>query len=400
MTRILFYANCLGKGGAHHSALTWFELLRDTGRFELEILCHSESWFTEQLRKRGFSYSLLPMPDALARIRHGQWKNKLRTAWSAVAAVPRLMNAWWHVAFKNPDIVVLTGGRDFIMLFPLALRKRHASFTVPQTTDWGEIPTCKLMCKVAEKTFAISKEVGESIRRMGIPTSKIEVLPMIFTQDYGKSTRAPASLRDELRLGNDGPVLAMAGVVRPHKGQLDAVRVLNFLLKRQLNARLLIIGAPPADAPEAVEYYDRVQRYVADSKLGQHVHFLGWRSDIPMILREANFLLVPSHDYEGVPRVILEGLEAGVPVVGSELPQFKDVLLEAGTGTLCPLDEPERWAEAIDSLWVNQLAYAQARSDARQAWENYYSAEAARSRLLPAIERLAPPRLTPATSRA
>lgn len=166
---LVVYESCIGRGGARHSLLSWLDLMREDGVLELKLFCGSEGWFTEQLRKRGIAYELLPLPSGLAAIRHGEWSNRFRTFLRVLGMVGGLLRAWRRVAFIRADGVLLTGGRDFIMLFPLVVRLRHRTATVPQTTDWGRIPTCKLMCRMVARTYAISASVADSITAMGIP---------------------------------------------------------------------------------------------------------------------------------------------------------------------------------------------------------------------------------------
>lgn len=391
-TRLLFYGNCLGRGGAHQTMLAWFDLLGTDSTFDLDIWCASESWFTEQLRARGLDYKLLPMPSALAKIRHGQWKNRLRTVARVTSMAFGLARAWGRVLFHRPDVVVLTGGRDFIMLLPLVLLRRKHTVTVPQTTDWGEIPTCRLMCRLATKTYAISEEVAQSIAQMGVPPEKIHVYPLIYTADHAGRYPDKTELRRALGLPISVPLLGVTGVVRPHKGQLDAIRVLERVRQAIPHATLLVVGSPPAGAADAEAYYAMLQNEVREKKLEANVVFMGWRDDVPRVMRALDLLLVPSHDFEGVPRVILEGLEAGLPIIASDLPQFKEIIGRHGAGFLHPIDRLDRWAtDAIHFLQSEaRLAAASARS--RTVWEQEYSREGVRPRVISAFRDLAPSR--------
>lgn len=387
--RIVFYSNCLGRGGAHQSFLAWVDLLKEEPGIELLVYCHEDGWMAGELRARGVAVKILPMPSGLAQIRHGQWKNRWNTFRRGLSIVGRLVFTWVRLLFVRADALVLTGGRDFIMLLPLAVRLRHRSATVPQTTDWGEIPTCRTMCRLAAKTFAISGEVAETIVEMGVSRSKIKVLPLIFTADFAHLYGNAAGLRRTLGLPNNRLILGMTGVVRPHKGQLDAVVVLHHVIAQGLPAHLVIVGAPPADAPESVAYFAEVHKTVERLGLSDHVTFAGWQSDIAKWMRCFDVLLVPSHDFEGVPRVILEGLEAGLPVFGSDLPQFKEVLLQRGTGVLHPVKDHQAWAQAIVDLWENAETFKRAGQKARKVWEQNYSHEAVRTQLIPEFRRLA-----------
>lgn len=386
--RVVFYTNCLGRGGAHHTFLAWFELLRPVDNFELKIFCHAESWFTDQLRRRNLSYEILPMPKALAEIRHGSWQAKSRTLLRVASMVGGLLRAWLRVAFINADVVVLTGGRDFLMLLPLALRRRKHAVTIPQTTDWGEIPVCRMMCQVAAKTYAISQAVADSIVRMKIAPEKVSVYPLIYTADHLNPSLSRHDIRESLGLARNAAVLGMTGVIRPHKGQREAILILAEVVKRVPNVKLVIVGSAPAGATDAEAYHLSLRQLIVELGVEEQVLLLGWRDDVSRIMRAMDILLVPSHDFEGVPRVILEGLEAGLPLVATDLPQFKEIVGRFDAGFLHPIDELPKWADEIVALLKDKSRLAAASQRARRVWESEYSCESVRPRIVSAFQEL------------
>lgn len=365
--------------------LAWFDLLTPVPQVELKIYCAAEGWFTEQLKKRSLRYEILPMPRALSEIRHGQWKNRVKTLVSVVSMAGSLLKTWTRIVFDQSDVVILTGGRDFIMLFPLVLRLRRHTVTLPQTTDWAEIPTCKWMCRIAARTYAISDEVAESIAQMGIPRRKIAVHPLIYTVDHGRAYPSRSDIRRELGISAEGPLLGMTGVIRPHKGQREAVLVVQKVLQRIPQAKLVIVGAPAAGTTQAEEYYRGLRDLIRSQGLEKHVTLLGWRDDVPRVMRAMDLLLVPSHDFEGVPRVILEGLEAGLPIAASDLPQFKEILGRHGVGILHPIDDLERWSDSISELLSNRDRWEESSAKSRSVWERHYSFASVQPRLVAAF---------------
>lgn len=386
--RLVFYANCLGRGGAHQTMLAWFDLLKTVPDLELKIYCANEGWFTEHMKRRALPYEILPMPAALGAIKHGSWSNKFKTIGRVLSMAGGLLRAWTRVAFTRADVVVLTGGRDFIMLFPLALRLRRRTVTIPQTTDWGEIPTCKFMCQLAAKTYAISASVAESITRMGIAEKKVSVRPLIYTADYTGRLLNKEQARAQLGLPADALLLGMTGVIRPHKGQREAILVLEQVLKRLPQAHLAIVGAP-GESAEAVAYSQEIAALVETRKLGHRVHFLGWRDDVPQVMRAMDVMLVPSHDFEGVPRVILESLEAGLPLVASDLQQFREVIGQYDAGYLHPVLDTQAWADDIVRLFQDPQRFKAASVRARNVWRDRYSWEGAGPQIVAAFRELA-----------
>jgi glycosyltransferase involved in cell wall biosynthesis len=100
-------------------------------------------------------------------------------------------------------------------------------------------------------------------------------------------------------------------------------------------ARLLIAG-------------DGEHRAALEGKAGPAVKFLG-RCDagrVRGLLRGAAALVVPSI-YEGMPLVILEAMEAGVPVIASRVSGIPEVVEDGVTGWLVPPEDPRALAAAL-----------------------------------------------------
>ena len=386
--RLVIFESCIGRGGARHSLLSWLELLRDDGGFELKLLCGSEGWFTEQLKQRGFTYDVLPLPEALGAIRHGEWKNRGRTLLRMLGMTGGLLRAWWRVAFMRADGVLLTGGRDFIMLFPLVLRLRRHTATVPQTTDWGRIPTCKLMCRLVAHTYAISESVADSITEMGIPRAKVKVLPLIFTNAIAAALPDKAEARRRLGIAETDLVIALTGVLREQKGQREAITIFARVRQEVPHARLLIIGAPFPGPSGTADYERALHAQAKDLGVESAVNFLGWRDDVPAVLKAADVLFVPSLDNEGVPRVILEGLERSLPIVATNMVQFREILGRHNAGILCDIKDLESWIAATIALLKDDARREAAARHARAVWEAHYSREAARPLLLQAFRAI------------
>jgi glycosyltransferase involved in cell wall biosynthesis len=76
----------------------------------------------------------------------------------------------------------------------------------------------------------------------------------------------------------------------------------------------------------------------------EHLRVLGERSDIPALLARARVFVQPSRS-EGLGMAVVEAMQAGVPVVASEVGGIPEVLGDAGI--LVPPEDPIALAEAI-----------------------------------------------------
>lgn len=79
------------------------------------------------------------------------------------------------------------------------------------------------------------------------------------------------------------------------------------------------------------------------------VHFLGFRRDVPEILRESNIITLTSK-HEGLPRCIMEAMAAGKPVVATDVRGSRDLVDDGRTGFLVRLGDAAGLAAALERL--------------------------------------------------
>jgi glycosyltransferase involved in cell wall biosynthesis len=118
------------------------------------------------------------------------------------------------------------------------------------------------------------------------------------------------------------------------------------LRDRLPEARLLIAGDG--------EHRASLERRAAELGLGAAVRFLGRceAARVRGLLRRAHALVVPSI-YEGMPLVVLEAMEAGVPVIASAVSGIPEVVEDGGTGWLVPPEETDALTDALAEAWTD-----------------------------------------------
>lgn len=102
---------------------------------------------------------------------------------------------------------------------------------------------------------------------------------------------------------------------------------------------LLVVG----DGPDA----ERLRR-LAPSR----VRFVGGvpASEVPLLIRRARALLLPSIWYEGQPRVVLEAYAAGVPVVATRIGGLEELVVDGQAGLLVDAGDVSSWAVALKRI--------------------------------------------------
>ena len=133
------------------------------------------------------------------------------------------------------------------------------------------------------------------------------------------------------------------GRLRIRKGVEVLLEALRELRRRVPGAALRVAGNGEHRAP--------LERRTKELDLESAVAFLGAcdAARVRTLLRGAAALVVPS-TYEGMPLVVLEAMEAGVPVVASRVSGIPEVVVDGETGWLVPPEDPEALARALERV--------------------------------------------------
>ena len=151
--------------------------------------------------------------------------------------------------------------------------------------------------------------------------------------------------------------IGLVGRLWPQKRVKDAIWAADLLKVIRDDVHLLVIG----DGPQR----DRLRRFRDQVRIGDKVHFLGERGDVPRLLPHFDVLWSTS-GYEGQSNVILEAMAAGVPVVATDIPGTRELVVAGATGFLVPVGDRAGFAKYTQRL-LNDPALAARLSAAAQA---------------------------------
>jgi glycosyltransferase involved in cell wall biosynthesis len=133
----------------------------------------------------------------------------------------------------------------------------------------------------------------------------------------------------------DALKFGFVGRLEIRKGLLDLARAWHAVAEALPGAWLVIAGKG-ADEEQARGILGSAPR----------VKWLGYRSNVPSILRAIDILAVPSH-WEGFGLIAAEGLAAGVPVVAARASSLPEIIEDEVTGRLVAPRDPDALARAL-----------------------------------------------------
>jgi glycosyltransferase involved in cell wall biosynthesis len=105
------------------------------------------------------------------------------------------------------------------------------------------------------------------------------------------------------------------------------------------------------DGPER----ERLSGLVRESGLSDSVKFHGyipWGKELSRISSGSDLFVLPSHS-EGVPKVLLEAMAAGLPVIATNVGGIPDIITNNENGILIPPGSPEAIADAVKLVMEN-----------------------------------------------
>jgi glycosyltransferase involved in cell wall biosynthesis len=181
-------------------------------------------------------------------------------------------------------------------------------------------PSTSALVSVSNKTTRIGLEEGIGsppdyrLIRSGIPLGR-------FSPDRGRG----AEIRRRLGIAADDIVVGSVGRLSPQKNPHDFVSVAELLSRGRTGLRFVYVG----DGPMRGE----VEGAIESAGLSDRVLLLGVRDDVPDLLRAVDIFILTSL-WEGLPRVVLQALATGVPVVAYDTAGIKEAVREGANGHL------------------------------------------------------------------
>ena len=147
----------------------------------------------------------------------------------------------------------------------------------------------------------------------------------------------------DLNVPADAVKIGFVGRLEARKGIIDLANAWRFLAEWLPKAHLVITGTGAEEA--------QARRILGDSS---RVHWLGYRRDVPSILKSLDVLVMPSH-WEGFGFVAAEALLAGTPVVATKASSLPELMINGVHGRLVPPGEPAILAKEIVAFVNNPV---------------------------------------------
>lgn len=207
--------------------------------------------------------------------------------------------------------------------------------------QWHELAIDRYLARYTQRIVTNSSGVREFYAAHGLPTDKFVVIPNGVAPSEGGVLRPRADVLAELGLPADAWLIAAVNRLWPQKRVKDLIWAADLLKIVNPRTHLLVIG----DGPQRW----RLERYRDQCEIADCVRFLGAREDVPSLLPHCQCLWLGS-GYEGQSNAILEAMAAGLPVVATDIPGNRDLVVPEATGYLVPVGDRAAFARRTNAL--------------------------------------------------
>lgn len=150
------------------------------------------------------------------------------------------------------------------------------------------------------------------------------------------------------------PVIGTVCLLEERKGLVTWVEAMPEVVRQLPSVRFAIVGEGPLRP--------WMERRAQALGIAEHIHFLGWRQDVPALMWSFDLFVLPSHR-ESFGLVLLEAMASRCPLVASRIDGIPEVVSDGKTGSLVPTGDVHALARAVVDLLTDQdkaMRFAQA----------------------------------------
>lgn len=322
--KILHVITSLTTGGAEHLMVDLLPRLRDLGNeVELLIFDGTRTAFYEELEQKGIRIHSLGIggnvyhPRNIFKLRKFVSKYDIihthNTACQLFAPIAKML--------KCSKAKLVTTEHN-------ATNRRRGKWYLKPIDKWMYARYDHIIC-IADQTYS------NLVDHIGL---KSNISTIYNGVDVNKFLNP---IKDISKQGHF--IITMAAAFREQKDQDTLIRAMTELPH---NFRLHIVG----DGTRRVI----LEQLVSELGLIKRVDFLGIRTDIPMILKSSDVIVLSSH-WEGLSLSSIEGMASGRPFIASDVDGLREVV--EGAGILFPHGDYKQLAKEIRQLCNNPVHY-------------------------------------------
>lgn len=326
--RILFVDHTAVMGGAELSLLDLATAYADTSK----VLLFQDGILRERLEQVGVEVKVAPVSKTMLNLRTSGGLSSLVT-------IPELWQIAGYLAqeAQDYDLILANSQKAFITAAisslrgsPAVLWYLHDILTAKHFSQVNRLVAIFLANRFAAKVLVNSQATGQAFVAAGGKAKLTHVVYNGFEPQKFELVNFEdvQKIRDQLRIG-DAPLVGLFSRLSYWKGQ----HVLLEAIKHLSEVQVILVGTALFGEQE---YVCELKALAEIPELAGRVHWLGFRDDIPTLMKACDIIVHTSTEPEPFGRVIVEGQLAQKPVIASAAGGALELIENGVNGYLFP----------------------------------------------------------------
>lgn len=223
-----------------------------------------------------------------------------------------------------------------------------------------------LVNQQVDKIIAVSHGVEKVLRQHGVDADRCTTVNNAI--DIHQTLPDRVAMREQLNIAADTFVFGSIGSLIPRKSNHHTLEALAWFHRQHPQAKwaFMLVG----EGPER----KNLQAQAASLGIADRVIFTGFRNN-PFDYLAAFDTFILASSSEGLPRVVLEAMLLGIPVIGSDVTGTAELIRHQHTGLLIPWGESRKLGEALSLIWQDAGLRQQLARQAGQHVRDHYAIE-------------------------
>lgn len=310
--------------------------------YEVAVACHASSETCTKLQEYGLH--VFPVPFVRASL----------NPWHEIRALWRVFLIYWQwrphivhqVAFKPaiygtlcarilriPRVVNAIAGLGIVFVSQNFKARVLRPIILTSLRLLIRHPSCYLIVQTSEDAAVVGQ---------GLPTEHIKLIPGAGVDPAIFSPACAISKRNRCQV-------IMVSRLLWSKGVGEVATIAQTIKKEGLPIDVTLVGEPDLANPDHVP--------IAQLKAWHNqglITWLGRRRDIAALYQQADIAIFPSYYGEGIPKTLLEAAACGKPIITTDHPGCRDVVVHGENGLLVPPRDVNALIAALRSLYNNK----------------------------------------------
>ncbi len=348
---IVFFSSVTHFGGSVKSTIALIEEIKK--KCDVMVLdvsgCCTE--YINELEKLGITYEII-LPKAKKMIIGGS--SRISRLWRVLIAGGEIWRIVRQLRRKlediNPQVICLNFqksmfyvGRAVGKRFPtlMFVRIRYQKLKWYCLKDWRNLG---VIVGNNSKTLKFFEQFDWARNKLAVAYNGIDFDAIQRTEAASKNLP-----------GQDSSLkMLMPATLIPLKAHSVAIKGFAKFCRSHNDCIMWICGDTPNNL--TLDYENSLHELCHKLGITDKVHFLGWCSNVPAIMKSADIMVLTS-ETEGLPRSLLEAMALGLPVIATKVGGITEVIRDDVDGILVDVGDDDAVATALERLQIAETRH-------------------------------------------